>query len=147
MVRRWPAGVAARPLLACLLVMAAVSLTTACGNTAGTETGVSIDDIQDDPDAYIGREATVSAHVKEDVSPSTFTIAGDEFSDVPALLVVARTANVFEDEVVTVTGTVRRFDVAQVEHELGVDLSEAVHREFAGKPCLLASRVERPEQR
>jgi hypothetical protein len=112
-----------------------------CGNdTAGPETGASVEDVQEEPAAeepldeepaagaqevgadearsFVGQTVTVSADVNEILGPQAFTIAGTENTDAEPLLVIANQPDqlVQPDSALAVTGTVRQaFDLPAVE--------------------------------
>lgn len=140
---------------------------TGCGNdSAGPESGASVQDIQEEPGAeqplgeqsgtnapaateigvdearsYVGQTVTVSADVAEIINPQAFTLAG---TDQP-LLVITNQPNqvVAPDSAVAVTGTVRQaFDIAQVESEFGFNADDALFGEFDGQPYIVANNID-----
>lgn len=158
----------ARRAAAGLVAVAALAL-TACGeeDTAGPETGIDVEDVQeeadeddaalepydgpydtafaDDVDSYVGQEVTVSADVNEVLSTSSFTIAGTDDTDVEELLVVGATevSGLEPDLAVAVTGTVQEaFDLPAVEDELGVDLDDDLYTSWEEEPYLVAESVD-----
>ena len=121
--------------------------------------GATIDEITDSPGQFLGRTVTVSGEVDAVLGPRAFTIGGDDFIGEDELLVVGannlpqligrselpgRAAGelLAEDDVVQVTGPVRRFDLAAFEREIGFDLDDNLFRDWAGRPAIVASSLE-----
>jgi len=164
--RRRPLAAAA---VAGVIAFSGVGL-AACGDTAGDETGTSVEDIQegdapatspttaagtydgvydntfhDGVNDYLGQTVTVSADVNEVVDGNTFTIAGTDDTSVDPLLVTGAksTSDLEPDLTVKVTGTVQEaFDLATVEDDLGVDLDDDLYDDWDGKPYIVASSVD-----
>jgi hypothetical protein len=141
-----------------------------CGNdTAGPETGASVEDIQEDNaveepadptdpadpaedeigidevPSFVGQTVTVSAEVNEIISDRAFTIAGTENTGAEPLLVIAGQPGmqVTQDSAVAVTGTVKQsFDLAAVESEYGFDYDDALFTDFDGEPYLVANSID-----
>ncbi len=141
-------------------------LLAACQDTsAGPEVGTDLEDVAGaapeltepvaeeealDP-ALVGQQVTVSADVSEVVSPAAFVLGEDTLSSV---LVVSAPAADFgeigltvddaladDDTVVTVTGTVRQFDIAGFEEEFGVDYDDELFEVYEGQSVIVADRV------
>lgn len=94
---------------------------------------------------YDGEQVTLSAEVKEIISPVAFTIAGTKDTPVDELLIVhaAEEPELLEGLTVSVTGTVHTsFDVEDAKSDLGVDLNEALYRGWNGEPYIEASTVD-----
>lgn len=144
------------------IAAAAFGLTACSEDTAGTETGTDVADIQEEDAAapydgpydsdfydgvssYVGDEVTVSADVNEILSPSSFTIAGTDDTDVEALLVIGagEVTGLETDLLVGVTGTVQQaFDLPTVEEELGVDLDDGLYESYDQEPYIVADGVD-----
>lgn len=125
------------------------------GDTSGSEQKVSIADLQQNPDEYVGQTVVVSADVNDDISPQAFSIAGtDESSVVPLLVLHLEDEDDPEEEgetsfdaqdglPVEVTGTVKEsFDVMAVEEETGKDLNETALENWSGQPYIKATDVD-----
>ncbi|GAA2498383.1 hypothetical protein [Streptomyces gobitricini] len=129
------------------LLAATTPVLTGCGDSGGKETGLDIGGVHEafergDAESVVGQEGTFSGYVKEAISPWAFTIGGDEFSGVEPLLVIEKDLpSVNEDELVRVTGTVREFDLAKVEQEIGVDFAETLYKKFQGEPYVMAREM------
>lgn len=95
-----------------IAVLAAVALTGACGggDTAGSERGVSVGDLQAEEffyeGEYLGRTVTVSAAVAEVAGPRSVELSGGDFGDEQLLVVSNDPVSVAAGQVVRVTGTV-----------------------------------------
>lgn len=145
---------------------AALALTglSACGDTAGTEEGVDVEDVQqegdnndfiydgpydetfnEDMDQYEGETVTVSAEVNDVLSENAFTIAGTEDTSVEELLIVSAEGNadLAEDDPVEVTGVVHQaFESTTVEEDLGFTLEEELFADYDGEPYIEATTVD-----
>lgn len=156
-----------RALAAGVMAVAALGL-TACGedeDTAGTETGASVEDVQegadedaagpydgvydssfyDDVESYDGETVTLSADVNEVLTPTSFTIAGTDDTEVEELLVVSADASndLAADLTVEVTGMVHdAFDLTTAEEDLGTDLDDALYEDWDGEPFVEATLVD-----
>ncbi|QNG55280.1 hypothetical protein H6H00_01205 [Pseudonocardia petroleophila] len=143
--------------------MAATSalLLTACGDTAGSEAGADVADIQQepvvddagvfdtpdyaDPMSFVGQTVTVSAEVNDLISTQAFTIAGTLQTGADELLIVGAepAAAITEDSAVEVTGTVmERFDVPGAEAFAGTDLDDGLFTDYDGEPYIQAETIE-----
>jgi hypothetical protein len=113
---------------------------------------VTIDDILDQPAALYGRWVTVRGPVSEVVGPHALTLSDDDVLFSEELLVVSATriAEVpslgsnapLDERWAQATGTVRRFALADVERELGVDLNDARFVGWEGKPVVVANGLQ-----
>lgn len=115
--------------------------------------GVTVDEITDDATPFLGQTVTVTGEVARIGGPRMFTVedsdlVGDEHllvlssRPVPELLAESKDPLADYDEV-TVTGTVRRLVVTEVERELGFDLDPEYEVEFRDRPVLIATAVRR----
>ncbi len=126
---------------------------TACGESAGDRVdkvgGVTARQVIENPAAYVGKTVTVSGDVEEIWGPRAFNM--DSGVTVGELLVVGREpfpqvagatnrAYVIND-VATVTGVVRMLVTADVEREIGWDLTPEIETEFNAKPVLIVQSV------
>lgn len=151
-----------RMIVPAMAVAVVTSLSACSDDSAGPETGVSVDDVAEEGaengaldeeaaavDPLVGQTVTVSAEVEEIVSPQAFR-AGDE-----ELLIVSAGESfdamgagfamdeglVDDDTVVQVTGTVRQFDLAEFEDEFAVDYDDGVFEPFEGENVIVAQDV------
>jgi hypothetical protein len=109
---------------------------------------VSIDDILDEPEHFIGQPVVVDGEVDDVLGLRAFTVEdGDLFFDDDILVVGAMPVaalpgwNGYDASEVRVAGTVRWFDLEAFEDELGVDLDDALFDGWDGRPVIMASAV------
>ncbi|MTE19896.1 hypothetical protein F0L17_12370 [Streptomyces sp. TRM43335] len=143
--RRRPAVVPpalARLALGVLGVLGVLVL-SGCGGR-GSEGITEIREAFEDGDggSVVGEERTIEGRVADVVSPWAFTVGGDEPGGVePMLVVEGDMPPVDQDDVVRVTGTVREFDLQEVQEELGVNLSDGLYRDYQGEPYIRARSI------
>jgi hypothetical protein len=150
-----------------LVAGAGVAAALAVGSAAQAQTPTepSVGDIVDEPENWIGRQVTVSDDVTDVIGPRAFQMGEEDFlglfGGTELLVVGARNlpqwvgndfaeSGFFDDDgdydelqgaVARANGTVRRFNLAEVERELGVDLDDALFEDFDGDPVLVAQSV------
>ncbi len=107
--------------------------------TDGYDIGVTVYDITTHPQEHLGEMVVVSGEVEEHLLIPHAFLLGDQ-----ALLVVSAEPrpDLFVEATAYVTGEVRRFDLADIEAELGVDLPDDRLAPFAGEPVVIARAVE-----
>lgn len=107
--------------------------------------------ILSNPRGFYGRPVTTSGEITDIVSLRSLTMAGD-------LLVVSRqdlrdaqgqplTTTVYGRDPVRVSGTVREFNLAEIEREIGADLQDDRFTRWLGKPVVVATSVAAPPAR
>lgn len=140
-------------LKALALLMSLLLLGTACSDSATERAaevgGVTARQVIENPSAYIGKTVTVSGDVEEIWGPRAFNM--DSGVTVGELLVVGREPfpNIPEvgnrayviNDLATVTGVVRMMVTADVEREIGWDLTPEIEAEFNAKPVLIAQSI------
>lgn len=94
--------------------------------------------IADSITTITGEEVTVAGVVNELVSTVAFRLGGVGWD---VLVLDAEQAAVAEGDAVEVAGTVRRFEIATIEEELGSDLDDALYEDFEGQLVLVADSV------
>jgi len=133
-------------------------------DTAGPETGVTLNEIVDEPGSYYGQTVTVSGEIGEmtplqdefgDVAGgpegsegAAFTLGGDSLGE--QLLVVnadGATSRLSEDGVVQVTGTVRRFNADGFNQAFGATgangwFDGGFYDGWDGRPAIVAQSVD-----
>ncbi|HSE83964.1 MAG TPA: hypothetical protein VLB01_05405, partial [Thermodesulfobacteriota bacterium] len=117
------------------------------------DTGLTISEINDNPNKYIGQTVTVSGDLEESYGPKAFVIDGQGSIFNDEILVVTKKAtqnipqkaegeswykeieSLFKDKnnVVQVTGTVHRFVEVEAEREIDWDLQPEIEAEFKNK--------------
>ncbi len=133
-------------LLLFLPLLFAACASESPGERAAAVGGVTAAQIINNPNLYVGKTVTVSGDVEEIHSPRAFNM--DSGISVGELLVLGREpfpqlpdagnrAYVINDTA-TVTGTIRLLVTADVERELGWDLTPEIEAEFNARPVLIA---------
>lgn len=107
--------------------------------TDGYDVGVTVYDVTEHTEEHLGETVVVSGEVEEHLlTPHVFLLG-----DWPLLVVSGEPhPDLFVEATAYVTGEVRRFDLAAVEAELGVDLPDERVASFAGEPVVIARAVE-----
>ena len=112
----------------------------------------TVDKVKEAPAAYYGKKLTLTGEVDSPhADMREFTLEGSEGifdNDIRVLTkspVKMGGAPLAEDQRVIVTGTVRRFTTAEVEREVGWDLSPELEVELRDKPVLVAEEIRRVE--
>lgn len=117
-------------------------------------TGVSASAIVDDLQGYIGTRVTVEGAVARKIGPHAFTITEDGLLGPLGgeVLVVSRESvelpldrpgalGVTAGDTVEVTGPVRRFDLADLERDLGTPFDLGEFADWEGRPAILVDRL------
>ncbi len=118
--------------------------------SAGPEEGIGISDITENPQEYYGQDVNVSGEVGEILRPRAFTIGTQDEAAGGTLLVVGarEMSQILEgqelegNEVAQVQGTVREFNITEIEDEIGADLDDGAFEEFEGEPVIVADTVD-----
>lgn len=127
----------ARSLLAATGAAAALLLTGCDAETAGPETGTTVAEVWENAPDLAGREVTVSAEVRRIVSPEAFVLAAGDSGVDPLLVVHDGSVEPSAEDVVRVTGTVRR--ALDFERSGVVDdpvLRREIYETFGAEPYL-----------
>ncbi len=148
-----------------LLAMSTFGLVACSEDTAGSEEGVSVEDVQEggedggasaydgaydsdfetDVTSYEGETVTVSAEIDEILGDQAFTIAGTEDTDVEPLVVIHKDVmeNLEAGTVVEVTGVVHKaLDVPKVEDAIETDMDDVVLEDFEAEPYIEATNID-----
>lgn len=107
---------------------------------------VKLDDLEDNPQKYMGTTISVDAEIEDVFGPRVFTIDEPNWGDLQGEILVyvptTLAALVRENDRVTVTGSVKPYVRVEVEREWGwLGLDPQVEIEFAKKPVLVATRI------
>ncbi|MDP8922025.1 MAG: hypothetical protein M3O34_04015 [Chloroflexota bacterium] len=112
----------------------------------------TVDSIVDHSWLYLDKAVTVRGEVSEALGPRAFILEDDDLLFDEEVLVVT-TGPILDrqghmpgvvalvDREAWVTGTVRRFAVADVARELGVDLADEAFAAWEGRPAIIARSV------
>jgi hypothetical protein len=109
-------------------------------------TRVDLDDLEDNPQKYMGQRISVDGEVEETYGPTLFTIDEPHWGDLDGeILVYVPTplaALVKDNDRVTISGTVKPFVRAELEREWGwLGFDPGVEAKVSLKPVLVADRV------
>lgn len=114
-----------------------------------------VDKVKEHPAWYYDKKVRVTGEIDEVYSDQAFRLEGTGWAfddDITVLLkkpmdAASHTSYAKDDELI-VTGTVRRFVVADVERDLGWDLSPEIEIKLKERPVLIAEAVRKisPEQ-
>ncbi len=114
-------------------------------------TNITLDAITENPAAFAGHRVVVDGGVNVVLNENAFTIADNTLLDTNEMLVLNATGQALEralaaDEPVIVLGTVRMFNLAEVEQDLGYDLQDNMFTAYEGKPVIVAGNVSVADQ-
>jgi hypothetical protein len=133
------------------LAVGAAAAVVAAGGVAeaGHDKALSAGKLAREPSRYYGQTVTVSAEVEDVLGNHAFTLDEDAVfagPDVLVLLPQGRALRLREDEKVTVTGTVRRYVVAELNRDFdwfkdGKILKSEVEVDYESRPVLVAAQV------
>ena len=115
----------------------------------GREGGHTIQNINKEPQNFYGKTVTVSGEVDKLLNPRAFQVSGEGMTNNDIIVITkkplsdmtAQAAQLTEDARVQVTGTVRRFDMAAVEKEVGFDLDDKMFSDWRDKPVVIAESI------
>lgn len=107
---------------------------------------VELDDLEERPTQYIGKQVSVDGEIESVLGPRIFKIDEPGWADLDGEFLVVMPARaaalVKSGDNVTVSGTVRQFVRAEVEREWGwLDMKPEVEIELARKPVIVAERI------
>ena len=107
---------------------------------------IELDELEEDPQKYMGQRISVDGEVEEIFGPRLFTIDephwGDLDGEILVLLPTPLAALVKDDDRVTISGTVRPFVRAEIEREWGwLGLDPKIEGKVTMKPVLVAERL------
>lgn len=130
-----------------LLTLIALFFFAAC-QSEGPNVGVTLDDLEDDPATYYGQTVTVSGEVEEAFGPQVFRFEGTDLGS-GVLVVIPSVAQVtgtrpgdpsyYPDDVVQVTGTVRKYVKAEIEREFGLTLSPELDVDLEAEGAIIVA--------
>lgn len=120
--------------------------------TTPAPTHATVDDVKDTPARFYGKKVTLSGEVAALASDQrAFTLEGSEWIFPDKIRVLTRSpvkmggAPLASDDHVLVTGTVRRFVKADIDRELGWNLTPETEVTLRDKPVLVADEIRRVE--
>ena len=117
----------------------------------GPRDSVTLEELTRRPERFYGEQVIVNGRVGQTISPNAFSLTSadaadsDEAFEVEAALVAGDEGSIpdlSEGQRVRVTGEVQRFNLEEVEQELGVNLDDDRYADFEEKPMILPETVE-----
>lgn len=136
-----------------LTLLLGIALGAGCAANGREETGAAdartVDTVTDRPEDFIGRTVTIRGEMDDVRGPRAFTLGDHDWILGEELLVVAPKQpagavwdlKALDDRPVTVTGTVRKLVVAEVEREFDFDLDPEFEIQFRDRPILIADNI------
>jgi hypothetical protein len=113
------------------------------GTSAKQATNVDLDDLEDNPEKYLGKTVTVEGEVDRVLGPHLFTIDEPNWVDaareLPVVVPGPFAAIVKSDARVRVTGTVEKVPIARVAAEPGLRGDPKIRAEIETRPALVAT--------
>lgn len=110
--------------------------------------GLTARQVVENPNAYVGKNITISGAVEEIHNPQAFTMDSGLNDDLLILgrepyPQVAEAGNraYWVSDVATVTGVIRNMTAADVEREIGWNIAPELESRFTGKPVMIAQTV------
>ena len=142
--RRHTAAVLRLTLLALIPIVGLISLACEDEEQQGPEVGVAIEDILNDPSAYIGQTVTVTGDVENVEGTTVVTLSDEELyvlmSESTSLRFFEDVGSPYTDNTLVVTGDVVRYDPPMLATEYGITAN--LGDDFLGDPVLVATDVE-----
>jgi uncharacterized protein YdeI (BOF family) len=112
-------------------------------SASGSATKIDLDELENNPNKFIGRTVTVEGEVDRVLGPNLFTIDERDWADaereMPVVVPEPFAAVVKTDAPVRVTGTVEKMPIARIAHGLFND--QKIKAEIEQQPVLVASEV------
>jgi hypothetical protein len=113
--------------------------------TEPNDTNVTIEELADDTEQYVGQTITIRSQVAEELDDSSLILQTDEsFGGAPVLVFNADSNSLnrpSEDIPIQVTGTVQQLVLADIENQYGVDLDERLYTDYENQPAIIAESV------
>lgn len=112
-------------------------------------TAPTVDEVKETPERFYGRQVRLTGEVDEVFSDRAFELEGTGWAFDDDITVLARTsvqlagAGLEDGDELIVSGTVRPMVVAEVERELGWDLSPELEVRLKERPVLVADSIRR----
>lgn len=124
-----------------LLTVALLPSATGCGRS---DTGTTIEEVRDWPNAYMGKVITAVGEVQQKYASGSFVLDGKgTWWDDNILVVVPREQMlaVNDGSEVRVTGEIERLVIADIEREYGLDLESDLETTYRDAPILVARNI------
>lgn len=135
-----------------LLLLMWIGLPLGCEREIEEEAGATVNEITETPNAFIGRQVTVSGEIKEVYGPRAFTIKSPDPSSGELLVVTAedfpsipdrsQRAEEIKEDFVQITGKVRRYIPEEIQQEIGAALDPKIESEYpVSHPVVIAESL------
>lgn len=110
------------------------------------EENVTTEEVAEDAEDLIGQTVTIRSNAIQQIEPSAFTVADQEFFGGENIVVINATGTPFElpttdDTEVQVTGEVTEFILADIESEYDLGLDPDLYVEYTDKPAIIAQSL------
>jgi hypothetical protein len=125
---------ARRPAVLAAVLPLALGGIAACDDEE--DTAVEEAEEAGEEELLIGETVTIEGEVEERIGPNAFTIGADS-----TLVYGVDNFDVEDDDVVSVTGTVREFIIADVEQEFDLDFDDDLFVDFENELAVEAQSV------
>ncbi len=135
-----------------LLLLVSALLLVGC-QSQSSDVRTRPQDLMENPEQHVGETVVISGEVDRIFTPRSFTVGGSDFardllivSDDSIAPVAGRTEEVpaAENDIVQVTGVVKRFDAETFEEQYGIRLPQEAASAFDGQPVVVAQQAAQP---
>lgn len=127
-----------------LFAAALLAGTAGCADMDRGAAETTVEEVRDEPSAYMGKVITVVGEVEEKYASGAFTIDGKgTWWNDEILVVVPREQTVALDHGtdVRVTGEVMQLMITDIERDYGLDFESELETEYRDKPILMARNM------
>ena len=131
-----------------LLATSLVACDTGTDDTVAqteAEENVTTEEVAENADDLIGQTVTIRSDAIEQIEPSTFTVADQEFFGGEDIVIVNASGTPFElptdDTEVQVTGEVTQFVLADIERDYNLGLDPDLYVDYTDRPAIIAESL------
>ena len=114
-------------------------------DTAQAEENVTTEDVAEDAEDLIGQTVTIRSNAIQQIEPSVFTVADQEFFGGEDIVIINASGTPFvlpeDDTEVQVTGEVAEFVLADIESAYDLDLDPDLYVDYTDKPAIIAQSL------
>lgn len=109
------------------------------------EENVTTEEVAENAEDLIGQTVTIRSNAMEQIEPSTFTVADQEFFGGEDIIVVNASGTPFvlptDDTEVQVTGEVAQFVLADIERDYDLGLDPDLYVDYTDRPAIIAQSL------
>lgn len=133
----------------CLLLLGATSACDKLGSEVSEPGQVEVDNVNDEPSRYYGKQVTVSGEVETVYGPQAFRLEGEGLHWGDDIYVLTKSpvnlggVPLKEDQELVVRGKVQRFVKVDLERELGWTFDSALELKLREQPVVVASTISK----